>query len=382
MRMITGSEEELEALRAGQKCGRCRQIPRIAWGGHLIGESVHVLRCDCILEDPPRAPLLSQDVHHLKTAMFDQLKANRSLNMTGTEIVKRKKPLDLSVEGIMETLCPDATPQEAELFLRYCLDQDLNPFAHEAYLVKYGGRNQPASITLGLAAVLRRADEHPSYGGYESGIVVEHKDGTRENIRGSLRPRETSIVGGWATIYRNDRKVPCEVVVDFDEYVGLKDGRPNKMWAKKGGTMIEKCAISQGHKRYFPNLAEATYVEGLEVRVEGMDAPVLSEVDASEEAAELYEGRANGSAPEASEEEPPEPVTVKANPMPDSAEGRGKTEAPAELRNVGELMKWANDTTGAVPSDVLGALGVTKATDIKDPNDARRQLLLLWEEKA
>ena len=70
----------------------------------------------------------------------------------------------------------------------------------------------------------------------------------------------------------------------------------------------------------------------------------------------------------------------------DSDAGDLKKELDAEgdwvLKNVGELMTYANDRWGSVPSDILGALGVTKPSEIKDPNDARRQLDLLWGDKA
>ena len=63
----------------------------------------------------------------------------------------------LTQQDIKDKLCPTATDVEAEIFLRYCQSLGLNPFAQEAYLIKYS-RNDPAAIVLGLAGVLKRAD--------------------------------------------------------------------------------------------------------------------------------------------------------------------------------------------------------------------------------
>lgn len=51
------------------------------------------------------------------------------------------------------------------------------------------------------------------------------------------------------------------------------------------------------------------------------------------------------------------------------------------LANVGELMTYANDRWGSTAYEILGALGVQGPGEIKDPNDARRQLDLLWGDK-
>ena len=60
--------------------------------------------------------------------------------------------------------------------------------------------------------------------------------------------------------------------------------------------------------------------------------------------------------------------------MPDPGSAGG-------LANVGELMTYANNRWGSSVTDILGALGIKKTADIKDPNDARRQLDLLWGDK-
>ena len=48
------------------------------------------------------------------------------------------------------------------------------------------------------------------------------------------------------------------------------------------------------------------------------------------------------------------------------------------LKNVGELMTYANNRWGSSSTDILGALGVERPGQITDPNDARRQLDMLW----
>ena len=97
------------------------------------------------------------------------------------------------------------------------------------------------------------------------------------------------------------------------------------------------------------------------------------------------------SIPGAARVEPQEPRTAIESPTVDEETGEivdegpfgvaGPAMADKALANVGELMTYANRRWGSSSTDILGALGVEKPGQITDPNDARRQLDLLWGDK-
>lgn len=132
------------------------------------------------------------------------------------------------------------TDQEVNYFVHLCRGQGLNPFLKEIYLIKFG--QQPATFVVSKEAFLKRAEANPQYDGAESGIIVMNGNGDLiERKGGFFLKGSEQVVGGWAKVYRKDRKYPCEVQVSFDEYAGRKsDGQLNNQWATKPATMIKK----------------------------------------------------------------------------------------------------------------------------------------------
>ena len=108
------------------------------------------------------------------------------------------------------------TDQEVMMFIKLCQYQGLNPFLREAYLIKYG--NQPATMVTGKDTFTKRAAKSEKCAGYEAGIIVQKKDGNIEQRKGSLVLPGETLVGGWASVYRKDWKVPMEVTVSLQEY--------------------------------------------------------------------------------------------------------------------------------------------------------------------
>src|SRR5699024_12758212 len=91
------------------------------------------------------------------------------------------------------------------MFINLCRYQKLNPFLNEAYLVKFG--EQPAQIIVSKEAFMKRAENHPQYEGFEAGIIVE-RDGELVEVEGAVKLSKDKLIGGWAKIYRSDRKMP------------------------------------------------------------------------------------------------------------------------------------------------------------------------------
>ena len=121
---------------------------------------------------------------------------------------------------------------EVMMFMKMCEFQGLNPFLREAYLVKYGN-DFPATMITGKETFVKRASRNPHYKGHKVGISDDGKT-------------------AWAEIYHAQRDFPIRVEVDFDEYVGLKNGQPNKMWKTKPKTMLKKVALVQALRETFP----------------------------------------------------------------------------------------------------------------------------------
>jgi len=152
------------------------------------------------------------------------------------------------------------TLQEFKFFTELCKARKLNPFLKEAYCIKYG--NQPAQIVVGKDVFLKRADAHPAYDGKESGVIVQREDGTIEERQGCFVAPNEKLLGGWAKVYRKDRKYPSYMSVSFDEVAGRKNnGELNSTWAKQGATMVEKVAKVRALREAFIEEFQGMYIE-------------------------------------------------------------------------------------------------------------------------
>lgn len=138
-------------------------------------------------------------------------------------------------------------------FISVCKFNQLNPFLNEAYLIKFG--NQPAQMIVSKEAYLKRADACPNYEGMQSGIIVVMNDEILE-LEGGFIPAKAQLVGGWAKVYRSDRKFPCIAKVNLSEY-----DKKQSIWNEKKATMIEKVAQVQALRTAFPSQLGAMYVQ-------------------------------------------------------------------------------------------------------------------------
>ncbi len=151
-----------------------------------------------------------------------------------TKYVTDHGNVELSPEIIKSYLVPPdskITDPEIGFFLQMCKFQKLNPFMKEIYIVKYG--NYPAAFIVAKDTFLRRAKKNDTYRGHSVGI----------SDCGQL---------AWAEVYIEGFEKPIRCEVAFEEYVQLKDGEPNKMWAAKPKTMLKKVALVQALREAFP----------------------------------------------------------------------------------------------------------------------------------
>lgn len=187
--------------------------------------------------------------------------------------------------------------QDLMQFISVCKFNQLNPFLNEAYLVKFG--TQPAQMIVSLEALLKRADACPNYEGLQSGVIVI-KDDTIAEIEGGFIPPKAQLVGGWAKVYRSDRKYPYIAKVNLSEY-----DKKQSIWNEKKSMMIEKVAKVQALRNAFPNQLGAMYTRE---ETEETDAQVL-ETTINKVAEKQHP----------SEEAPQEPQQPAADNMPQNA---------------------------------------------------------------
>jgi phage recombination protein Bet len=146
------------------------------------------------------------------------------------------------------------TEQELVLFIKMCEYQGLNPFAKDAYLVKYSS-SEPAQHVISKSALEKRANRHPKYRGRVSGIIVQRTDGQIEYRIGEFRLQEEKLVGGWCKVFVDGFAQPVESSVSFVEYNTGKSS-----WAKKPGTMIHKVAVAHALRAAFPENFAGMYI--------------------------------------------------------------------------------------------------------------------------
>lgn len=151
------------------------------------------------------------------------------------------------------------TLQEFKMFTELCKVRNLNPFLREAYCIKYSD-NEPATIVVGKGAIEKRADRNPQYDGRESGIIVLNENNEIIERKGCFHLPNEKVVGGWASVYRKDRKYPTYCSVAFDEVAGKKkSGDLNKFWSSKPATMIEKVAKARALREAFSEELNGMY---------------------------------------------------------------------------------------------------------------------------
>ena len=143
------------------------------------------------------------------------------------------------------------TQREIVNFIQLCRYRKLNPFLNEAYPVKFG--SEPAQLIVGADAFKRKAEENTNFAGYRAGIIIIRNKEVME-LDGACKLPTDTLVGGWAEVYRKDRKYPSIAKVNFNEY-----NKNQSTWKQIPCTMIRKVAIVQALREAFPSDLGAMY---------------------------------------------------------------------------------------------------------------------------
>ncbi len=152
--------------------------------------------------------------------------------------------------------------RDAMRFLMLCSAQRLNPFAGDAFLTGYDGKDGVAKFSLitSHVAVLKRAEGCPDYQGMESGIIFRpDKDGAIQEREGDFFMPPEIVVGGWARVYRNGRKPTYRRL----SIAAMRPPYDTPFWnADKAPGQIVKCAEADALRSTFPSLLSGLYIEG------------------------------------------------------------------------------------------------------------------------
>lgn len=143
------------------------------------------------------------------------------------------------------------TDQDLTQFISICKYNQLNPFLNEAYLVKFG--TAPAQMIVSKEAYMKRADACENYDGIQAGVIVI-RDEQMVELEGCFYLPTDKLVGGWAKVYRSDRKFPVIARVRLEEY-----DKKQSTWTEKQSTMISKVAKVQALRESFPAQLGAMY---------------------------------------------------------------------------------------------------------------------------
>lgn len=155
-------------------------------------------------------------------------------------------PQLLSAKIVRQYLDPSGKANDEELayFIATCKERNLNPFTKEVYFIKYG--TNPAQVVVSKDAFMKRAEQNSNFDGFEAGIVVESADGEIKHLTGTIHSKDDILLGGWAKVYRKDRRFPIEVDADFKAYNTGKS-----MWSKMPALMIRKVALVSAMREAF-----------------------------------------------------------------------------------------------------------------------------------
>lgn len=168
----------------------------------------------------------------------------------------------VSFGDVRNFICPKATDAECKIFLETCKQYHLNPFTKEAYLIHYDNKNEDtaSTIVLGKNCYMQMAERHPSFDGFEAGVIVLTADGQLLNREGSIvydgGAGGEVLLGGWAKVYRKDRTRASYEEVKLSEYDTGKS-----LWNGKKATMIRKVALVHALREAFPSTFGALYDE-------------------------------------------------------------------------------------------------------------------------
>jgi phage recombination protein Bet len=142
-------------------------------------------------------------------------------------------------------------------FIMLCKARHLNPFEGDAYMLGYDTQTGPQfSLITAHQVFLKRAEASKGFDGMESGVIVQGKEGGILEREGDLTYDGEKLIGGWAKVYRKDRKIPFYRRLKLSVF-----NTSRSRWEKDPAGMIVKCAEADSLRTAFPTHLGGLYVE-------------------------------------------------------------------------------------------------------------------------
>lgn len=161
-------------------------------------------------------------------------------------------------------------------FMMLCRSRRLNPFEGDAYMIGFrkGGDdgNIEWSLITSQSAFMKRAELHPEFDGFESGIIIKDSEDRFIEREGDFAWPGDVVMGGWCAVHFKTRKFPVRKKVQLSTYK-----KNFGVWLTDPAGMICKVAEVHALRDAFP-----TSLGGMMLREEAMEIP--AEVIATREA--------------------------------------------------------------------------------------------------
>lgn len=178
----------------------------------------------------------------------------------------------ITTETIRKYICPTATDQELFMFSEKCRINGLNPFAGEAYLVKYD--KSPAQMIISEGGLNKKIQSIPGLISISDGIIIEDEKGEVHEVVGEFYSSKQKLVGAWARVEIGG-KAPYYVKVRLEDY-----DKDKSTWKSIKARMITKVARVHCIRRSIPGL-QGIYIEAEIGAIEPNDS-VQNKKDVSE----------------------------------------------------------------------------------------------------
>ena len=167
----------------------------------------------------------------------------------GSNVALANRSLEsLTFKDVKEFICPKATNQEAEFFVRYAMALRLDPFLGQIHLVKYA--NQPAYIVIDVYEYIKPATLQKNYDGFKAGLILK-VDGKIEEREGEFYiTKSETLLGAWCQCFRKDvSNIPIVKLA-----LELWD-KKQATWRTNPAHMIYKTAVKHSFKQSFPGIS-------------------------------------------------------------------------------------------------------------------------------
>lgn len=154
------------------------------------------------------------------------------------------------VELIKRTVAVGATDDELKLFLYVAKKRGLDPLTKQIYFIKRKRTNPVTKKYEDIATIQTGID------GFR---LIASRTGQLSGIRRGVIKEGDRLVGGWAEVYRNDWQHPAREEVSLQEYMPVREGKPQGLWATMPETMIKKVAEAAALRMAFPEPLSGIY---------------------------------------------------------------------------------------------------------------------------